>query len=200
MNDISTKVKILNVAKALFGEKGLNAVSIREIATACDVNVAAVNYHFSNKEKLYLETVKQSMQQTFDDIKVIFESIGCENLETLMIETFNSFIENEEDCKSCGRLILGMDGFHEELALDLARFNGPPGGEFFAKCMRREFPQADEAKIQSSVRILFTHLIHTSMIMNNPQIRDALTRSGADKEVMMDDIKRLVRLIQSDLV
>ena len=56
-NDI-TKERLLNVAEALFAQKGYDAVSIREITTVAHCNLAAVNYHFSSKQNLYLEVFR----------------------------------------------------------------------------------------------------------------------------------------------
>ena len=41
------------------GEKDFENVSIRELAAAANVNVAAVNYHFQGKENLFLEVVQR---------------------------------------------------------------------------------------------------------------------------------------------
>ena len=50
-----TKQRLLDAAEVLFAEKGFDGVSIRELAAAADVNVAAVNYHFQGKQNLYRE-------------------------------------------------------------------------------------------------------------------------------------------------
>jgi AcrR family transcriptional regulator len=47
-----TKTRILDAAEKLFGEKGFDATSLRDITTEADVNLAAVNYHFQSKESL----------------------------------------------------------------------------------------------------------------------------------------------------
>jgi AcrR family transcriptional regulator len=47
-----TKTRILDAAEKLFGEKGFDATSLRDITTEADVNLAAVNYHFQTKESL----------------------------------------------------------------------------------------------------------------------------------------------------
>lgn len=56
----STREKILEEAGNLFADKGFADVSIREICTAASANVAAVNYYFGEKKKLYVETVRQA--------------------------------------------------------------------------------------------------------------------------------------------
>jgi AcrR family transcriptional regulator len=53
-----TRERILDRAEALFAQKGYRAVSVREITSAAECNLAAVNYHFGNKENLYLEVFR----------------------------------------------------------------------------------------------------------------------------------------------
>jgi len=48
----NTRSRILDVAEALFGESGLDRVSIRDITRKANVNLAAINYHFGSKEDL----------------------------------------------------------------------------------------------------------------------------------------------------
>jgi AcrR family transcriptional regulator len=43
----------LDTAEELFAREGPSAVTLRSIAAAADVNVAAVNYYFGSKEKLF---------------------------------------------------------------------------------------------------------------------------------------------------
>ena len=58
----STREKILEEAGELFAEKGFADVSVREICSAACANVAAVNYYFGDKQKLYVETVRQAQR------------------------------------------------------------------------------------------------------------------------------------------
>lgn len=55
--DLTTE-RILDTAEILFAQKGYRAVSVREITSAAECNLAAVNYHFGNKENLYLEVFR----------------------------------------------------------------------------------------------------------------------------------------------
>ena len=57
-NDDLTRERLLNVAEDLFARKGYHGVSVREITAAAKSNLAAVNYHFSNKQNLYLEVFR----------------------------------------------------------------------------------------------------------------------------------------------
>jgi AcrR family transcriptional regulator len=49
------RTSILDAAEDLFAREGPAAVTLRSIAAAADVNIAAVNYYFGSKEKLFEE-------------------------------------------------------------------------------------------------------------------------------------------------
>src|SRR5579871_1662400 len=49
---LDTKSKILDAAEKLFGIKGFEATSLRDITATAQVNLAAVNYHFQSKDSL----------------------------------------------------------------------------------------------------------------------------------------------------
>lgn len=53
-----SRERLLDAAEALFAEKGFHAVTVREITRAAHCNLAAVNYYFGNKQKLYLEVFR----------------------------------------------------------------------------------------------------------------------------------------------
>jgi AcrR family transcriptional regulator len=57
--DEGTRDRVLHAALKLFADRGYGATSIRDITEAASVNVAAVNYHFGGKEKLYVELIRE---------------------------------------------------------------------------------------------------------------------------------------------
>ncbi len=56
-SDEETRSRILKAAARLFGERGFNHVSVREICQEAGTNVASVNYHFRDKLGLYRELI-----------------------------------------------------------------------------------------------------------------------------------------------
>jgi len=52
------RTKLLETAGPVFAEKGYQGATVREICDKAGVNVAAINYHFGGKERLYIESVK----------------------------------------------------------------------------------------------------------------------------------------------
>ncbi|MES1168685.1 MAG: TetR/AcrR family transcriptional regulator, partial [Oleiharenicola lentus] len=58
-----TSQKILTTAESLFAQHGYAGVSLRQITVAAKVNLAAVNYHYYDKESLYRELLTQRLRQ-----------------------------------------------------------------------------------------------------------------------------------------
>lgn len=52
-NRPDTSTRILDVSERLFVEHGFEATSLRMITQQAEVNLAAVNYHFGSKDKLF---------------------------------------------------------------------------------------------------------------------------------------------------
>ena len=72
-----TRARLLDTAVQLFGARGFAAVSIRDIAQEAGVNLAAVNYHFSGKEKLWQEALRRSMRSVepmLEDLRPILQT------------------------------------------------------------------------------------------------------------------------------
>jgi len=57
----STKDRILDAAERLFALHGFTATSLRQVTGLAEVNSAAVNYHFGNKEMLINEVFRRRM-------------------------------------------------------------------------------------------------------------------------------------------
>lgn len=53
----ATKTRLLEAAGEEFAEKGFEKATIRGICERAGANIAAVNYHFGDKEQLYAQTV-----------------------------------------------------------------------------------------------------------------------------------------------
>src|SRR5258707_13907322 len=57
-----TRQRLMDAAGPIFADRGYRATTVREICTQASVNLALVNYHFGDKENLYVEAVRHASQ------------------------------------------------------------------------------------------------------------------------------------------
>ena len=60
--DRETRERLLKAAAQLFADRGFKKVTVRDICRAARANVAAVNYHFSDKSGLYREVLQLAIE------------------------------------------------------------------------------------------------------------------------------------------
>ncbi len=66
--------QVLAAASALFSARGVDSVSIQDIATEAGVSKANVFHHFENKEQLYLAVIRSKVEEQHDDIADLIAS------------------------------------------------------------------------------------------------------------------------------
>jgi AcrR family transcriptional regulator len=62
----ATREHLLDVAGEVFAEVGFRAATVRQICQRAGANIAAVNYHFGDKEKLYAAVLRKSVGSAFE--------------------------------------------------------------------------------------------------------------------------------------
>ena len=93
-----TREEILELSASLFSHHGYDGVSMRDVAAAAQFTPAALYYHFSDKEQLYLDAVGYAFKEKMEPLKFVLE--GGENpwdqLEAF-VARFSRMLAKEKD-------------------------------------------------------------------------------------------------------
>lgn len=97
MDEKSVQDRLIEAAEGLFCLHGFKDTGVREIASSADCNVAAINYYFGGKDKLYIEVWRRrlvAMRETrIASIRKVMSEGGPPNLEELLKSYAESFLE-----------------------------------------------------------------------------------------------------------
>src|ERR1700743_3571146 len=63
-----TRARIVGAALKMFGERGFEAASTRDIATAAGVNAPALQYYFDNKEGVFRACIETIAERAWDSL------------------------------------------------------------------------------------------------------------------------------------
>lgn len=123
-----TRNRLVEVAGRVFADKGYRAATIREICEQAGANLAAVNYHFRDKEGLYHEvlasTIRTSLQRYPADGGVRHEAPPAERLEGVVRAFLQRTLSLEEPpWKGClmARELADPSGVMPRIIQDVAR-------------------------------------------------------------------------------
>lgn len=169
MNSVKpeTREKILKVAADLFSKFGFNGTSVRDIATECDVNIAAINYHFGSKHNLYWAVAIESREWANEGIRAIAERV--DNIEDMVTQVYDFLMSDQAGVRTAVRIMM-TDGVPEpdaEVQAAIEAKSGPPGTESFFRVLKKQIGQdiSDKA-LYFGVKSLFGSVFHLAMIFS----------------------------------
>ena len=105
MNEKSTPVhklkmreEIIELSTSLFAKFGYDGVSMRDVATAVGVTPAALYYHFSDKEQLYLDVAHRAFSDMADTLKVALNDVQTPwaRLESVVVACIQVLAKNND--------------------------------------------------------------------------------------------------------
>ena len=95
----STKEQILRAATTLFAQKGMNGTTTRDIAGLAGVNIAALHYHWGDKEELLQAVYQNVIDKTLELTEQLLRQpvFGVQRSVTKYLgKIFDFFIEHPE--------------------------------------------------------------------------------------------------------
>ena len=114
-----TRSTLLDCAERLFLEHGLESVSVREITDAAGANVAAINYHFSDKSGLYREVLANLLDNITREKLALIEKLDQQqpaaNIEEILSAYIRSFFDSHICSPDSDRL---MQAIYREMGPD----------------------------------------------------------------------------------
>ncbi len=124
---VSTRERLLDAARTLFGEKGYAGTSTREIAASADCNVALISHYFGSKEGLLRALLMEGMGQLTAELSKIAEQEADPEKRLRRIVRFlvGHFAENHAGMRMMHRELLRTDSpLLNELAPGTAAYHG----------------------------------------------------------------------------
>jgi len=166
--DRPVQKRLLDAAEELFCEHGFNDTSVRKIAAEAGCNLAAVNYYFGGKDKLYIEVWRHHLLSTRERIMSSIERMTLENaketyLEDLIRSFATAFIEPIKDKRKAYQLIKLMDYEMVEPHLPKNMFLEEviiPTFNAMQNSLAKIFPGLDKSKVPFLLFSIIGQLVH----------------------------------------
>ena len=130
----TTRERIADAAGEMFAERGFDGTTVRDICQRAGANIAAVNYYFGDKQRLYIEAVVRAHRWRMEQASLPEWPAGT-SAKTKLADFITTFIR---------------------------RVRTEPGGTWHTRLMMREManPTAACAElVQSSIRPQFEILL-----------------------------------------
>jgi len=84
----ATRARILDVARKHFAECGFDAANTRDIAQAAEVSHAMIRYHFTNKDNLWREAMRDMYERLWNEVGLREEN----EIDLMTMDGFREFL------------------------------------------------------------------------------------------------------------
>jgi len=202
-----TKRNIIAAANELFAEKGFEGVSLREITASAGANVAAVNYHFGNKEQLIDEVIVAHVLPVIEERMRLLElarndsaggPISVTAILNAFIRPFLTVMNNSGQskalfCKLSGRCMSDRGGDLPAKAVN--EFVGMLKG--FTQALEETIPQLPSQVLLWRLHFSFGVMAHTLMYEERFH---QITNGGCGKPDLETTLQRMIDFCQGGLL
>lgn len=180
-----TRERILDTAERLFSQQGYAATSLRQIIGEAEVNLAAIHYHFGNKEELLDEVVLRRAGPINQERTALLDRFEAEAgegplriekvLEAFLAPALASSHQGAAAVKLMGRL------YGEDLMPKLIAKHFQNMVARFIHALRRAQPDLGEAEMAWRIHFMIGAMAHT---LSGPPDRRRGGRAEAPERVV----------------
>lgn len=183
---MNTKEKILAEAITLFAQKGYAGLSMRHLAQAAEVSVAAIYHHFPDKQALYLATTRYAFSGKESVFAQVWEA-DCppaEKLKKVIFAILNELSQDNDFRRLVQREIMEADS---ERMRWLAQGVFKNQFELFLQLAAELAPKRNAFLVATSiVGLLKVHLDHQPLNRHFPGWMPEYDQSGVIAEHIAD--------------
>ena len=190
-----TKTQILDATEHLIAEKAFAGTTLRSIASAAGVNLAAVHYHFGSKEDLFRAVVqriaKPVVARQLDMLNQLKQKTVVPSVEDLLTAFLTPPLEFISGGASPGIVqaqFMGRCRTEPEPVQSIAREEFSASAELFLDVLQRALPNQSRSQLEWKLDIVIAALIQVQMQAGKP---NALLQSNRPKDIQ-ETISNLV--------
>lgn len=178
----ATRDRLLEAAEALFSERGYHAVSMRHIAERAHVNLAAANYHFGSKERLFVEALSRRIRpinaRRLSDLDALVSGGRPPSLPSILDAFARAIIEESLSCPETGRrlnrLLSRAFAESDEIAQHIFRQELLHVAKRFIHAIRLAQPSLSENQAGLGLALYAGCVIHLLRWCVSPPLKDLI--------------------------
>ena len=165
-----TKARIISKSLEFVKSRSLEDFSVREVSKELGINIASINYYFSNKENLLGEVVKEVWRSSSDKIENLYlEELEKENWS--FVAFFEKLFDHTHEISGLLAFVIkhtlssNLNVDRNFVSIYDSEYPTPPGTKTYRKVFIKELgPHIPETEIQKCIHTFATFLIFDSAL------------------------------------
>lgn len=191
---LDTKRKIIEAASYLFGEKGFEGTSTREIGRRAGVNISSLNYHFKSKQNLMEEVAFFACGELKEKFALIAAKEDVNTAADFALGMYEAFLNEGHKCLNEFKLFLDAKTIPGDLGAEpigAAELNG-----FLKKELNANVPEHEYVYLNN---VIISYLAHSAVLSVTFVGQDYVEKYLPEKQdTLKNYLKRLVGTLIAD--
>lgn len=197
-----TKIRILDAAEPLIAAKGFTGTTLRNIASAADVNLAAISYHFGSKEELFRAIVQriavpvtERQIDRLDQLRQKSDPVAIEALLTAFISPPLEFMMGDERYRMTRAQFMGRCRTEPQPIQGFADTAFSSSVDAFLDALQRALPDQSRSQLSWKLDLVVAALIRVQTEVSKP---GALLRSSQPQDIQAT-VANLVKFLAAGM-